>query len=234
MKTTPMKTASSEPPLPARGAFTLIELLVVISVIALLAGLTFGVVKGVLRNKYINNAKADMTAIEAALERYHSVYGVYPPSANGYVMLNSLYFELVGTTSGTANGTVTFTNLDGSYLIASNNLMKYAGVPGIVNCTRGSGDDLVPAKTFLPNLRANQVSTVTNPPLAILVTSVGGPDQKYQPLGLSGVNPIRYNSSSPTNNPGSYDLYVQLVINGQTNLICNWTKQVQINNPNYP
>ena len=45
------------------------------------------------------------------------------------------------------------------------------------------------------------------------------------------MNPWRYNSSSPTNNPGSYDLWVQLSIGGKTNLICNWSKQVQINNP---
>jgi hypothetical protein len=47
------------------------------------------------------------------------------------------------------------------------------------------------------------------------------------------VNPWRYTSNpqSATNNPGSYDLWVQLVMGGKTNLICNWSKQVQINNP---
>jgi hypothetical protein len=51
-------------------------------------------------------------------------------------------------------------------------------------------------------------------------------------MGVPGVNPWRYNSSSPTNNPGAYDLWIQIVITpGQTNLICNWRKQPQINNP---
>ena len=45
------------------------------------------------------------------------------------------------------------------------------------------------------------------------------------------MNPWRYNSSNPTNNPGSYDLWIQLKIAGKTNLICNWSKQVQINSP---
>jgi len=46
------------------------------------------------------------------------------------------------------------------------------------------------------------------------------------------VNPWRYNSSNPTNNPGSYELWIQLVFApGKSNLICNWTKQVQINSP---
>ena len=64
----------------------------------------------------------------------------------------------------------------------------------------------------------------------LLIGSVGGPDTTYQPLGQQDLNPWRYNSSNPTNNPGSYDLWIQLSIAGQTNLICNWTKQVQINN----
>jgi hypothetical protein len=35
-----------------------------------------------------------------------------------------------------------------------------------------------------------------------------------------------------TNNPKSYDLWVQLVIKpGTTNLICNWTKQIIVNSP---
>ena len=46
-----------------------------------------------------------------------------------------------------------------------------------------------------------------------------------------GINPWRYNSSNPTNNPGAYDLWVQLSISGKTNLICNWNKQVQYNSP---
>jgi hypothetical protein len=57
---------------------------------------------------------------------------------------------------------------------------------------------------------------------------VGGPDQSYQPLAAPGINPFRYVYPG-TNNPNSYDLWVQLVISGQTNLVCNWSKQVQIN-----
>ena len=38
-------------------------------------------------------------------------------------------------------------------------------------------------------------------------------------------------TANPTNNPSTYDLYIQLMINGKTNLICNWSKQVQVNNP---
>ena len=67
----------------------------------------------------------------------------------------------------------------------------------------------------------------------MIITAVGGPDTTYHPLGASalGINPWRYNSSNPTNNPGAYDLWIQLSISGKTNLICNWNKQVQYNSP---
>ena len=65
----------------------------------------------------------------------------------------------------------------------------------------------------------------------LLVASAGGPDPTYQPLGMLDVNPWRYNSSNPTNNPGSYDLYVQLEMSRKSDLICNWDRQVQINSP---
>ena len=57
----------------------------------------------------------------------------------------------------------------------------------------------------------------------------------YNPLGTanSDVNPWRY-AYPGTNNPGSYDLWIQLDIAGNTNLICNWTKSVQINNNSLP
>ena len=240
MKSTPTKTAVAPPPAPARRAFTLIELLVVISIIGVLAGLTLGVVVGVVKNKYISTARAEMASIQAGIENYHSVYGVYPPSNPNYTLVNPLYFELVGTTSVVAPPTTNLTSLDGAHFVDVTKVLASLGVSGFINATRGSGDDKVPAKTFLANLKANQVGTVTNPAgsgnpaVAILITSVGGPDQAYQPLGGPALNPWRYNSLNPTNNPGGYDLYVQLVINGKTNLVCNWSKQAQINNPNYP
>jgi hypothetical protein len=51
-------------------------------------------------------------------------------------------------------------------------------------------------------------------------------------MGFAGLNPFRYVAPSPTNNnASSYDLWVQLLINGKTNLICNWNSLVEINSP---
>ena len=214
--------------------FTLIELLVVISIIGVLAAFVITVGKGVARTKYISVAKSEMAAIETGLESYKADHGFYPPSnpnTNSInYLVNPLYFELEGVIpTNVATVNPSYTTLDGVQTVSSNQLTARFGLNGLVNCARGSGEDAVPAKTYLHDLKANQVGTNNN--VAILITSVGGPDQNYQPLKAPNFNPWRYSSVNPTNNPGSYDLYVQLQINGKKYLVCNWSKQNAINSP---
>src|SRR5260221_9306396 len=84
-------------------AFTLIELLVVISIIGVLAGFSFPVLKAVKKTQYLNHTKAELALIETAIQRYHDAYGFYPPcnSYNNVVnaLTNQLYYELVGMTN---------------------------------------------------------------------------------------------------------------------------------------
>jgi prepilin-type N-terminal cleavage/methylation domain-containing protein len=229
-------------PKPSEGghhvpAFTLMELLTVIAIIAVIAALLMPLVGAVKRRAYLQVTQAQMAQIETAIDRYKSAYGFYPPSNPNTVnnlasaLNNQLYFELVGTTI-TANGA--FLTLDGSATIAAANVNTAFGVSGFMNCSKTTADESAPqARDFLPDLKPDQIGSVSTNGVAIsiLVASVGGPDPAYQPLGVRDVNPWRYNSSNPANNPGSYDLYVQLVIAGKTNLICNWSKEVQLNSP---
>ena len=218
-------------------AFTLVELLIVISIIGVLSAFILSVVGAAFKNKYINTAKSEMAQLELALERYKAAYGVYPPSGTNF-LVTPLVFELEGVTNDLKN--LQYVTLDGQWSVASARVQSDFAVAGFLNCDKGGGEDYVPAKVFLPDLRANQIGTFTNPSgsgnpaVPVLKTSVGGPDLNYQPLGGQNLNPWRYNSVNPTNNPGSYDLWIQLKISGKTNLIDNWSKQVQVNNPNYP
>lgn len=61
-----------------RSAFTLIELLTVVAIIGILAAITFGVSKGVNERAAINQAKAELATIAAALDAYKRQYGDYP------------------------------------------------------------------------------------------------------------------------------------------------------------
>ncbi len=229
-----MKAVKSYCPPPGRPrAFTLIELLVVISIIGVLAAFTIPVLKTLKRQQYIRVARAELDQLATALENYKGQYGVYPPANAADPLMPQLYYELSGTIMVTTNGPDYFKTLDGSATIPAASVNTAYGVGGFVNCTHGVAEDAITARNFLPGLKPSRVNYyVTNNLVqtAILVTSVGGPDDAYKPLSASGLNPVRY-AYPGTNNPNSYDLWVQLVINGRTNLICNWNGQVQLNVP---
>lgn len=59
-------------------AFTLIELLTVIAIIGILAGITFGIAKGVQEKSAISNARTELATIATALDAYKRQYGDYP------------------------------------------------------------------------------------------------------------------------------------------------------------
>jgi len=218
-----------------RHAFTLVELLVVISIIGILAAFTVPVLSAVKRHQYISHTQAEMGQLQAAIDSYHAAYGFYPPDNPTNPMANQLYYELEGTFLDTTNNV--FETLDGSVQIPVGSVSSAFGLGGFINCSKpGSSEDSQRARNFIHELSPRQTTTISNYPptvgFTILVGSVGGPDSTYQPLGVSGLNPWRYKSSGTlTNNPGAYELYIQLVIGGKTNLVCNWSREVQINNP---
>jgi prepilin-type N-terminal cleavage/methylation domain-containing protein len=217
-------------------AFTLIELLVVISIIGVLAGFTIPALGMIKKQQYLKTARAEMEFLQTALENYKAKYGAYPPgnqlsaTANyAPAQFSQLYYELAGTINNGNN----YVTLDGSATIAITDVKTAYGVGGFINCTKGTGEDDLKAKNFLSGIRQKDVySPVSNNLVAttVLVTSVGGPDDNYKPLSASGLNPIRYVYPG-VNNPNSYDLWVQLVISGKTNLVCNWSRQTLINSP---
>ena len=203
--------------------FTLIELLVVIAIIALLAGMIFPVMGIVNRIKIRSKARAELQDVVMAINSYKDKLGHYPPDNPLNHALNPLYFELLGTT---LKGT-TFTTLDGTGQIDQGQVSTVfgAGLTGFINCTQGAGDEGRPAMPFLRNLKPGQSGTNPAPvAVRILTCSVPWPDTTTSRIPGTTLIPICYNSSSPTNNPNSYELWLDVVISGKTNRICNWSR----------
>lgn len=223
-----------------RSGFTLIELLTVIAIIGVLVAFTIPVLRSIQRRTKITVARAEMAGIETALENYKAQYGFYPPSngaGSAGALNNQLYYELSGVTNVTRNSRPCYQVLHGSPVIGVQFYDHLFNVGGIVNCAKAGNEDAVQARTFL-SIKPNQTGAlpITNNYggyiVNFFITSVGGPDANYQPMGFPGLNPFRYVAPSPANHNGnSYDLWIQLVIRGQTNLVCNWSKEVAINSP---
>jgi prepilin-type N-terminal cleavage/methylation domain-containing protein len=234
MNECPMKLPPSR--CPARRAFTLIELLIVISIIAILAAMlipAFSMVKVIGMRK---KAKAELEQVAMAIDSYKDKLGHYPPDNPGDPIVNPLFYELRGTKQTTTG----YETLDGGERIPSSAMATVfdtpagRGIGGFVNCTRAGGaDDFASGQKFISSLKPGQYGFATNGGVryALLTTSV--PRPQYLPPAAPGalpeLNPICYNSSSPTNNPKSYDLWVDIVVRGKTNRISNWSENPEIN-----
>ncbi len=215
-------------------AFTLIELLVVVAVIALLAAMIFPVTAVVNRNKIQKKARVELDQLDMFIQGYKDKLGFYPPgNPNTNHAMTPLYYELAGTKRSAANTGATYETLDGSSTISASNLKTAFGVDGIMNSMVGEGsDEGAIAQKFLTGSRPVPTDTVqADPPDArgaprILVTSIGW---KREPTpifpGNPRVSPVFYNPINPTNNPNSYDMWVDVIVGSKTNRISNWTKE---------
>jgi len=220
-----------------RAAFTLIELLVVIAIMAILAAFTMGVITQIKKVEYVNTATAELNQIATALESYKNQYGVYPPSNPLNPLTNSLYYELAGVMATNISGGAYFETLDGASRVLKTDYANATlfNVGGAINTAKPGDTESAQARSFLPALKQNRIGPVTDfnaNSVNLLITSVRGPDTSYKPLGSAfpDENPFRYIYPG-TNNPSSYDLWVQLTYRGKTYLVCNWSKNAIINSP---
>jgi len=225
----------------ARGttrAFTLIEMLVVIAVIAILASLIFPVAAGVQRARIRRAAQAQMEQVATAIEEYHTKKGFYPPdngipNPSGFNYgLNQLYYELVGTvlTNNTYQTLNHATSLPVNQFPGAFDSTK---VQTFLNTTQNPGsDDVQSAVNFMQHIKSGQYLLVKpglpnpNPtaPVMVLGTTLTGPVM-YTDSSGNKINPWYYNSSNPTNNTGSYDLWTDVLVGTKTNRICNWNSK---------
>ncbi len=224
-----MKTTIHHPKTAASRAFTLVEMLSVIAVIGIIAAMVVPLVGSITRKREITLAQGQLAQIQTAIEEYHTKLGYYPPDNYPNYATNQLFYELVGTTLNTTNGL--YAPLNGSTNMLNslipNAFSPGAGVSGFMNSTKGGpSDDVQGAVNCFPQLRSGQFLTVPIGLSGVSVTVLGnssltGPIQ-YQDGNNNHIVPWQYNSSHPTNNPSSYDLWIDIRIGGQTNRISNW------------
>ena len=210
-----------------------------IAIIAILAALIFPAAAAIKRRATLTKVQTEMKQVATAIDFYKEKLAFYPPDNRGRPEFNQLYFELLGTEPYKESGTDYYRTLDGTAKIRSSAISLAFGpnVTAFVNSTKGSGDEVPPAKNCLKGINRAQYVEGTSRGVTnrILTCSVPWPnnlppvipDFSASDPGVNP-NPWRYVSSAPTNNPGSYDLWVNVLIAGKTNRISNWSQQPQL------
>lgn len=208
-------------------AFTLIEMLVVLTIIAILAALVVSAIASAATKAKIATAQAELAQVESAINDYKQTLGFFPPDNPNSPIINPLYFELLGSTNDGNN----YVTLDVSAQISNQNgnISSTFGRQGFANSgpRPHSGDEHGAPTSFLNQLRPNQIGEINaaSPGIKILICSVQWPPGSgVAPIPRTTLNPWRYVSSHPINNPGSFDLWVDLSIGTKTYRVNNWNR----------
>lgn len=203
------------------------ELLIVIAIIATLAALIFPAAAALKRKAVIKRVQGEMKFIESAIDTYKENLKQYPPE-NPVVpadyAINPLYYELGGTKL--VNGEYQPLSGQGNIAVASlGGFFGAGGVTGFLNVTKGSDDEQQAAKNCLSGLRPAQYLEVMNGGVAgiVLGSREKGPLMLTDAAGQTSINPWRYANARATNNPGRYDLWIDVLISGKSNRFCNWS-----------
>ena len=195
---------------PRTHAFTLMEMLVVIAIIAVVAGLVVGLAGVAGESSKIKRTQVELGKVTSLIDSYKSKVGTYPPDHPSNPDVNSLLYELAGAQRNGPVNDPTYDTPFGS--IQSNQIWSTYGTNGFVNA-KDPGSDDSQIYRILKDLHKDQSATVAGH--LSLVIPVDGPNGKP--------NPWKYLvGDHATNNPSTYDLWVDIVVRGKTNRIGNW------------
>ncbi len=222
---------------PAEAAFTLIELLVVISIIAVLAGLLVGLAPQATARIRESRTKTELQKLITAIEAYKARFGVFPPdtvtgaASDGMPIVNSainpLFYELTGVLvvrQGREGYFVPVGDQDSTDVrLYPAQVEAFFRRDGFVNAQPTNAI----RRLFRMDFKESQHAEVSRTPdIEVLVAPVPWPLNNAQfppPIpSQPRLNPWRYNSSNPIHNPGSYDLWAEIIVRGRKEIIGNW------------
>ena len=209
----------------SRRGFSLLELLTVIAIISVIASLVISGAGVASRNAKLKMAQAQRDQLITVIDAYFAKRGVYPPDNPNLsrTAFNTLYYELTGTIN--TNGTFI---VPGGGSVVGGNLLPVFGVGGFANSAISGGDTGdQPMQNFLKDLKDNQKMTFTTNGVSFTLLCVALPNPYVRPAAPP--SPWNYVAAPrATNNPATYDLWVDVVLGGRTNRISNWNKQPQV------
>lgn len=229
------------------AAFTLLELLVVISIIGLLAGLVVGLAPIAATKMREAKLKAELNELVTAIESYKARFGVYPPdnydpaTGRSNPVTNQLYYELTGVIVNNVGNSGYFRTADDNVLINTATVSQFFNREGFVNSATDDQRRRLFRHTFNASQHAQIFRQVGQPGYANLELLTAGFSSDAAgkkgsgfawPLSLPaavhpvpsnpGLNPWRYVSTNPTNNPGTFDLWAEIIVRNKKKIIGNW------------
>ena len=209
--------------------FTLIEMLVVIAIIGILAALIVAGSGYAISKGRISRVQAERDALVTAIQSYYKNKGFYPPDNTTNITQPSLFYELTGTTNDMGGAASGFVSTLTQEHLSSANLTSLFNVGGFLN----SSPDPTAIYNFDPSVAKSggsgsfYITGNSGPTFTLFGVPVDGPYTTNSIAGKS-INPWRYVSSNPTNNAGSYDLWIDVKYGSKTNRISNWSPDPQV------
>jgi prepilin-type N-terminal cleavage/methylation domain-containing protein len=221
-----MKQSRLRQKLSASQGFSLVELLVVIAIIGVLASLVVGLSGLAGRKSKEAKVRAELAQYITAIDRFKDHFGYYPPDhvrPDGTVdpVVNQLYYELAGIVVN--NQTRSFQTSLGVLPATAVSMIFGPKREGFVN----AAPDPKQVKSFVGNWKASQVKTVLLQGFNVQVLAAPVDFRKGDvrapfPTPNNTVNPWRYVSTNPTNNPNSFDLWAEVPLGREIKIIGNW------------
>lgn len=172
--------------------------------------------------KVCDQIREERGKLVSAVEAYKAHFGSYPPDhVLGRQPLvvdpvtNTLFYELVGTVYIPTNKMY---SAGGTEAAEERYVKDYFQVDGFKNC----GDSADKVTNFLKGVSSPARQLHDDPDVFAVgfqVAYEGIPMEIYWEFQTS---PWRYVSSSPTNNPGKFDLWIELKTRNREVVIGNW------------